>query len=274
MAFALVNPLTSMWAMRGLSYLLLPEDKKAHPVPQAWASEASAQRASSDARPSGPPRQNAWRKSAQGMPQNRQENTPPAGQARPWQGPAARQEAAPSSTTLAPPKKTPALPYLPPEAWPLAWQQRYEKTKPATIVWTYPQLGEDMCTPQNPGRQERGAFIARLLRDFGHAAGTHTWWPLSLPSSPTAGEDKAEANATLFWSGVKRLGARGVAMLGTAAAAAAGFSDNIRPPRSLFYHGYTVWLLWDVAALQHSETIYQSMLTFLRQEFRHVLPSL
>lgn len=73
-----------------------------------------------------------------------------------------------------------ALPHLPPAQWPALWQERLKKTAPATVLWTYWALGEDMCVRPNPTRR---ALLQKLLADLGHPAGTHSFWPTALPAS-------------------------------------------------------------------------------------------
>ena len=87
------------------------------------------------------------------------------------------------------------------------------------MLWTYWNLGADLCDPQAPGRQERRQFLQRLLHDLGHPAGTHTFWPSCLPPDADALPSLQEQtggyvpNADVFWSGARQLQARGVVVM-------------------------------------------------------------
>jgi len=168
---------------------------------------------------------------------------------------------------------------LPPHVWPSPWQARLEQTRPGPILWTYWNLGPDLCDPQTPGRLERRQFLQRLLHDLGHPAGTHTFWPSCLPPDPDAlpgteqpiAENGFAANADVFWSGASQLRARGVVVMGSAAANAVALPGGLRPPQQIRHRGKLVWVLWDVDNLLQFDQRYASMLALLREALRHIL---
>ena len=168
---------------------------------------------------------------------------------------------------------------LPPHVWPGPWQARLKQTRPGPVLWTYWNLGPDLCDPQTPGRMERRQFLQRLLNDLGHPAGTHTFWPSCLPPDPEAlpptvppiSDNGFAANADVFWSGAAQLRARGVVVMGSAAANAVALPGGLRPPQQIRHRGKLVWVLWDVDNLLQFDQRYASMLALLREALRHIL---
>ena len=315
MAFALVNPVTALWQRRGLTSLLMPDGYDAFAAPQDSArapsgngprvqpAHAHAGQSQPGASQAGQPRErHPWQQSRQQTNQGQaapgQTNHTQASQgqtnqarqqARPQQQaqghtpvPAAHtaqnagQHAGEQATDHA--KAAAWLP-LPPHVWPSPWQTRLEQSRPGPVLWTYWNLGPDMCDPQTPGRLERRQFLQRLLQDLGHPAGTHTFWPSCLPPDPAAlptadpqVQDSAYmANPDVFWSGAMQLKARGVVVMGSAAARAVALPGGLRPPQQIRHRGKLVWVLWDVDNLLQFDQRYASMLALLRDALRHFL---
>ena len=292
MAFALVNPVSALWQRRGLTSLLMPDGYDAFAAPQESAhalsgngprvqpTHAHAGQSQTSQTHTGQPRERqSWQQSrAQAQISQSQSNQAPSGQAQ-----AHRQNHAESPTEQ--PAEQPAdhgkpaawLP-LPPHVWPSPWQTRLEQTRPGPVLWTYWNLGPDMCDPQTPGRLERRQFLQRLLQDLGHPAGTHTFWPSCLPPDPAAlpaaatqQESAYVANPDVFWSGAMQLKARGVVVMGSAAARAVALPGGLRPPQQIRHRGKLVWVLWDVDNLLQFDQRYASMLALLRDALRHFL---
>lgn len=295
MAFALVNPISALWQRRGLTTLLMPEGYDAFAAPQQEASSAASANAHSQSRA------------------GQAHTSQPARERQPWQQRGQQQgprPASPAQSREVPPQRRPRMPAgpdtaqaanratpeaeaaplteqgkaaawlpLPPHVWPATWQARLEQTRPGPILWTYWNLGPDLCDPQTPGRLERRQFLQRLLKDLGHPAGTHTFWPSCLPPDPTAlpptvppmSDNGFEANADVFWSGAAQLRARGVVVMGSAAANAVALPGGLRPPQQIRHRGKLVWVLWDVDNLLQFDQRYASMLALLREALRHIL---
>ena len=283
MAFALVNPVSALWQRRGLTSLLMPDGYDAFVVPQ------DSMRAPASGRPA--PAHSAQPRAGQshGQPRERQpwqqSHTQPAmEQQAPTQNQAQAKPQAQNRVTEQPAERgKPAawLP-LPPHVWPAPWQTRLEQTRPGPVLWTYWNLGPDMCDPQTPGRLERRQFLQRLLQDLGHPAGTHTFWPSCLPPDPAAlpspdaqaapqAQNAYVANPDVFWSGATQLKARGVVVMGSAAARAVALPGGLRPPLQIRHRGKLVWVLWDVDNLLQFDQRYASMLALLRDALRHFL---
>lgn len=119
--------------------------------------------------------------------------------------------------------------------------------------------------------RDRRDFLRRMIRDLGYPAGTHTFWPVCLPpqDAPDAPEQES---ADAFWAGLRLLRARGAVIMGSAAARAAGMPAGLRPLQSLFFHGFRVFILWDMANLVRQEQRYGKILEFLRVSLRPLLP--
>ena len=79
------------------------------------------------------------------------------------------------------------------------------------------------------------------------------------------------ANADVFWSGAAQLKARGVVVMGSAAANAVALPGGLRPPQQIRHRGKLVWVLWDVDNLLQFDQRYASMLALLREALRHIL---
>ncbi|WP_374289190.1 hypothetical protein [Desulfovibrio desulfuricans] len=312
MAFAFVNPVSALWQRRGLTTLLMPEGYNAFAAPQqeqartvhgnAQAAPRPGQAYSTQPRAGQPVRERQpWQQSnpqqsAAGTHGGANQDTPPR-QRPQTAGQPAPQAATPHHAAQKPDQRTAVQPQsneprqgadqpagsswlpLPPHVWPAPWQTRLTQTRPGPVLWTYWNLGPDLCDPQTPGRLERRHFLQRLLQDLGHPAGTHTFWPSCLPPDPAAlpapdaaGVDQAyAANPDVFWSGAMQLKARGVVVMGSAAANAVALPGGLRPPQQIRHRGKLVWVLWDVDNLLRSDQRYASMLALLREALRHIL---
>lgn len=310
-AFAYVNPLSALWQRRGLSNLLMPEGFDAFapqsettarpPMRRPAGGTAGSAASGHGGRQAGTPTFSGQTGLSQqaGTPAQAGNSGPigpsgisgqsePAGQSsRPARRPsaAASQDGQSGQDLYGAPRQPapgvqanaasgPPWKPLPPHVWPSPWRQQLEKTRPGLVLWTYWNLGLDLCDPQAEGRLERRAFLQKLLQDLAHPAGTHTFWPAGMPVAPedrTPGTDQSLVpHADAFWSGTSRLGARGVVVMGSAAVKALGLPPGLRPLQQTRYRGHMVWVLWDVDYLQREDQRYASMLAFLRQSLRQV----
>jgi hypothetical protein len=110
-----------------------------------------------------------------------------------------------------------------PVDFPPAWRDLLHKTQRipppedgGTVVWTYRELGRDLCAEPDPERRE---LIGNILRELAHPPGTHRFWPHALPaaSSPDGQDDEAESAAAFFWEGARLLKSRAVVIMGSSA---------------------------------------------------------
>lgn len=294
MAFAPVNPLAAPWQARGLDWLLMPEDlppelslcvmPDAVPAAPVRRPQPAAPRAPRPVRPLPSPLQQEGQGSASAAPAQavRQGGAPVASPAPAAPAPEQRRPARPQAAEQAPETAAPVRSWrpLPPHVWPAVWQERLSRTRQGRVVWTYWNLGPDLCEAQAPGKAQRSAFFRRLMQDLAYPAGTSTFWPACLPDpdampaspAPAEGEDRPryQPNADVFWSGVQALHARAVVVMGSVAARALGLPAGVRPLQQLRHRGTLVWVLWDVEFLLDEPQRYAAMLAFVRRALQQI----
>jgi hypothetical protein len=149
--------------------------------------------------------------------------------------------------------------------WPAAWRERLKKTRFAPVIWTYWELGLDLCGTPDPQRRE---LLQELLRDLAHPSGTHSFWPPALPAQDGSGEHELEANAPVFWEGVRLLRSRAVMIMGTQALRVLALPDRmlaLHPFQPIRYQGRLLILLPSPDELIHEARRMQTLREFLRQ---------
>jgi hypothetical protein len=149
--------------------------------------------------------------------------------------------------------------------WPAVWRERLKKTRIAPVVWTYWELGLDLCGTPDPQRRD---LLQELLRDLAHPPGTHSFWPPALPVRDGSGEHELEANAPVFWEGVKLLRGRAVMIMGTQALHALDLPDRMRamhPFQQLRHQGRLLIVLPPPEELIQEARRMQTLREFLRQ---------
>ncbi len=152
------------------------------------------------------------------------------------------------------------------DQWPAPWQERFAQTKPARVIWTYWNLGHDLCGESSA---ERRAFLKRILQDLKHPPGTHSFWPHTLPdlSSP----EQLQPNIPVFWSGVRQLGARVLVILGEGSAQKLGYDAFDAPFKEFHKQGKLVILVKDMDMLMHNTKTYTTLMQYLRIQLRQYL---
>ncbi|MBQ9407441.1 MAG: hypothetical protein IJU37_11985 [Desulfovibrio sp.] len=281
MAFAIVNPLAARWERLGITCLLQPQgcntlsmwtdcstqSEEPRNKPPASARTFAHAKTKSPLRSASP---SARMPAAQGL----QASHTFAERAAQAKGISRAAPVAPAPPAKPKPGITtqPFQP-LPAQTWPLPWQQLLKRSRPGIIAWTYARLGADLCGEQSQGKQERSAFLRRLLRDLGHEVGTHTFWPVCLPPDIMAdSHDEQQSSAPFFWSGLHNLKVRGIVVMGAAAANAAQLPVKFQPLQQIWYRGFLVWMLWDVEDILKQDALrYKPMLAFLGQSFYQIL---
>lgn len=154
-------------------------------------------------------------------------------------------------------------------SWPQILQQQLAATKKGLIAWTYLKLGEDLLSTKSKAsadneRSARANFLRRLFKDLAHPAGTHTFWPVSLPP-----EQNINANmGDIFWSAMPHLGCRGVIVMGSEAAKIIAPQEKLKPLILVRPRGRFVWVLWEIDTLVATPEKYGQVLVFLRQALR------
>lgn len=254
--FTTVNPLAHTWQTRGLDWLLLPHD-----VPQQVpvASQPPQRGDNAQAQVARQPRHQSGQQSAL----TRQ--APVSNQAQ--QSASPRHSAPQANAQRENIAADPALPLqrafsgtLPP-----IWAERLAATRRGLIVWTYAELGQDLLGVQSEALAARRAFLGQLLKDMNNPAGTHTFWPVMLPQAlPAQSGESFVPNADAFWSGMTKLGARAVVAMGEAAVQALDLPEPLPLMQQMRYNGTLVLSVSDVAELLANNTLYRTMLTYVR----------
>jgi len=150
-------------------------------------------------------------------------------------------------------------------SWPAVWRDRLAKTRAAPVVWTYWELGLDLCGTPDPKRRE---LFQELLRDLAHPTGTHSFWPPALPGQDGKEEHTLEANAPVFWEGVKLLRGRAVMIMGEQVLRALALPDRMlatRPFQQLRHQGRLLIVLPPPDLLIQEARRMQTLREFLRQ---------
>ncbi|MDR3359011.1 MAG: hypothetical protein LBN96_09250 [Desulfovibrio sp.] len=230
MAFDTLEFYGALWQGQGISWLLLP-DKPAQP----WFVSSARRRQ---------PVSSFARQKPAGKPAQQKKDRP-----RDTAGPAAWQP-------------------VPANLWPAFWRERLAATKPGRVVWTYQELGQDMC--RKPDIRRRN-FFQRLIADLAHPAGTHTFFPVCLPQACAQDEPAAVTrNAGIFWSALRRLEARGVLVMGAEAVKTLDLEEDVPLWGMTRRHDFFVWRLPEAEAVAIDEKLYFTLLEFLRNALRDV----
>jgi hypothetical protein len=148
-------------------------------------------------------------------------------------------------------------------SWPAVWQERLQKTKAAPIICTYWELGLDLCGAPDSKRRE---LFQALLRDLAYPPGTLSFWPLALPAQD--GKEDLEANAPVFWEGVKLLHGRAAVIMGSQALRALalpGRMPALRPFQQARHQGIQLIVLHSPDALMQEPRRMETLPEFLRQ---------
>lgn len=175
----------------------------------------------------------------------------------------------PQRRAAPPPKQAPQTAPKPPKTvhvphvsavqsqpWPAIWQTLLGRVKQGHVVWTYRLLGSDLLQKQSPGLAERRAFLTRILKESPvYPQGTHTFWPYQLPEAAPCPE--------LFWSGVSRLKAEAVMILGQEAGLAL-LGKTVVPYSQHHARGCHVVVFQDIQDLTQNLSLYGEMQKMLR----------
>jgi hypothetical protein len=157
---------------------------------------------------------------------------------------------------------------VPPKHWPACWQERLAATKRGRVVWTYRELGEDICRKPDARRRD---FFQRLIADLAHPAGTHTFFPACLPQAGTRPVSSAVTrDAGIFWSALRQLGARGVLVMGAGALKILGLEKDMPLWDMARKHDFFAWRLPEADVVVNDEKLYFTLLEFLRSALRDV----
>ena len=151
-----------------------------------------------------------------------------------------------------------------PRDYPEAWRPLLERTKPAPILWTYAELGEDLA---GRGDKERSACLRRLIGSLQLPKGSSAFWPvrLSLPGEGESAPSAPEATGDFFQAGLRHLAPKVVILLGVLAVELSGQEISINVPFTQQIHGGILYvLLPDFSAILAKPPLEERAGVFLR----------
>jgi len=185
----------------------------------------------------------------------------------------ARDKGAKSDAQAPPHECAPRLEKQPPTnasdvaLWPVDWRERLAKTRSAPVLWTYWELGRDLCGAPDPQRRE---LLQDLLQELGHPPGTHSFWPVALPGR----DGELEANAPVFWEGVRLLHSRAIMIMGPHVLPSLALPDNLlalRPFQQRRHQGSSLIVLPAPDMLIRAKRRMQALREFVRQSLASFL---
>jgi len=166
-----------------------------------------------------------------------------------------------------PPEAAPPEPLAPllqpaprkPVSLPPAWEHMLGRIKPAPVVWSYAELGEDL---QGHGSVQRSELLRQMLARLRLPLGSNTFLPLTLPGlSPLEQAQERNIFAWLF----HRLGGKALILLGQSALELSPFRENsLKPYQEKLLHGNLVLLLPDLHSLSQDARILAMSVDYLR----------
>jgi hypothetical protein len=152
-----------------------------------------------------------------------------------------------------------------PADWPEPWAGWFAKTVPASVLWTYHELGADVT---DIGRsQERSGFFKSLIGELGLPKGSSVFWPSAMPS---ASDSSLRADAPLFASGLRFLMPRVVVVFGDAALEDMGLAGKANQFGQVMVEGKLLVLLPGIEELLRGEAQRSSSVSLLRALFSTV----
>ena len=109
-----------------------------------------------------------------------------------------------------------------PADWPERWQALFARTKPAPILWTYPELGIDLG---GQGCAQRSACLRELIGKLQLPRGSSTFWPLCLDAEHSDAQAQTQGQVGIFKGGMLLLAPKVVVLIGPRTASLAGLAE-------------------------------------------------
>ena len=171
-----------------------------------------------------------------------------------------------TSAMVVPPVAALPAPNIEVHTWPESWQELWKRTHPASIVWSYPALSQDLAGQGSP---ERSQLMRSLIGSLSLPKGSSAFWPL------TAHQDSGACAMPAAYAGaIARLAPQVVVFMGASALPLSGlaltlsfpFTQQILGGRLFVLLPETEYLIADAAAKARAAA-------FLRAQFASI-PSL
>ena len=168
---------------------------------------------------------------------------------------------APTKPNLAKPADPPTAT---PDTWPTAWQDLFARTKPAPILWTYPELGLDLS---GQGSSQRSACLRELIGKLQLPRGSSTFWPLCLEENGA----QAQAGTGIFKGGLFELAPKVVVLIGPRSVPLAGLGLDLHTPfTQQIVRGVLFVLLPEFSAMLENAALADKACVFLRSALGRV----
>ena len=173
--------------------------------------------------------------------------------------PATPQKLSPEKTAI--PQSPSDIPDIPPAQWPQGWSSLLDKTRPAPIVWSYPELGADLM---GQGSKKRSQYLRSLIGSLNLPKGSNAFWPLVLPE--TVENDNQQSVPGLYFKlGLQRLKPKAILFFGMDCLKLSGLSLQFNNYYTqVLYQGILHILLPDFDDLLRKENSLETSRTFLR----------
>lgn len=148
-----------------------------------------------------------------------------------------------------------------PAEWPEPWAGWFAKTTPASVLWTYHELGADVTGIGHS--RERSGFFKGLIGELKLPKGSSVFWPTAMPSPDTS----LQANSPLFAAGLRLLMPRVIVVFGESALADMGLSGSVTQFGQVMVEGKLLVLLPGIEELLCGEAQRSSAVSLLRALF-------
>lgn len=103
------------------------------------------------------------------------------------------------------------------QTWPVSWQELWQRTRPASIVWSYPALSQDLAGQGSPDRSQ---LMRGLIGTLALPKGSSAFWPL------TAHQDSGTCHMPAAFAGaITLLAPQVVVLMGASALPLSGFAQ-------------------------------------------------
>lgn len=143
---------------------------------------------------------------------------------------------------------------------PKDWEAVLTKVKPAPVVWTYRELGEDLMVKGDP---ERSRALRELIGGLGLKSGTSAFLPIVLPGRPDDGSE-----GWCFQSLLGRLGGRILVSFGSEALALGPYAMfGLEPFQEKIVQGRMLLCLPAFSEILANQARFEATRVFLRSAF-------
>ena len=181
-------------------------------------------------------------------------------------GPNATHHGAPPAEATPAPAQSLLAPNTELHTWPTSWQELWQRTRPASIVWSYPALSQDLAGQGSP---ERSQLMRGLIGSLSLPKGSSAFWPL------TAYQDSGTCNMPAAFAGaITRLAPHVVVLMGASALPLSGFALTLSFPFTQQILGGRLFVLLPETKTLIADAAAQARAAaFLRAQFASI-PSL